>query len=512
MDMSFTVGGMESCRRELKIGGEMHIPVNKTTADVRVSPVVENDYAYEKHSTSPVASSSRFPTTGAIEAKIKSLASYLKSVSAGIRRRIIAFDRTRLTQAYYRKSVPTPATMRTKLNVIVCRYSSSEHHTTLSWDDIDENECLSFRDVNELISTTPRSRKRSHPSAIFCEAEIRQICACCDIPDQYIEQVLHIIKSSFGTPGLDVIALEELMPGNVVLFVGSLIFKNIDREEELVDSRNVLNFLRHVQQRYDCNMPFHNATHAADVMHTLFMLLMNTCLGDKVSQHNQVGAILAAVMHDIEHVGLTNDFLIKTNHPIAQKYLTEAPMESKHTDLALQAVLDPRFNILSKMSSIQQEQILEVICKSISATALIYQPELLAEVDGTTADEWKMLEDVVLPQRLQVRALRIAMHVSDISQTMKPFANHQTWVYRLNDELYNQGELDMREQWGVSPSYCFRDQCTYEGFLSSQLSFLRNMALPAVMMLNNIPWMDVNELVNGIEKNILQWEQLAIFI
>ncbi|POM73674.1 CAMP-specific 3',5'-cyclic phosphodiesterase [Phytophthora palmivora] len=496
-------------RFELKLGNEMHIPVNKSAADVRASPVGGSDYMYEKQDPSSMTTT-RFPTTVAIEAKIKTLASYLKSVSAGIRRRSMAFDRARLTQAYYRRSVPTPAAMRTKLNVIVSRHSSGEHQTTLSWDDIDEDEALSFGDLNEVMSATPTSRKRGHPSEIFCEVEIRQICIRCEVPDQYMDQVVQIVKSSFGTPELDVIALEECMPGNVVVFVGMLIFESIDCGEEFVDLSVLPSFLRHIQERYDGNMPFHNATHAADVMHTLFMILWNTSLGEKISPHNQVGALLAAVMHDVEHVGLTNDFLIKTNHPIAQKYPTKAPMESKHMDLALHAVVDPKFGILSKMSPDHQEQVLEVIRETISATALIYQPELLAEINDTTAEEWKMLEeDTVLPQSLQVRALRIAMHVSDISQTMKPFANHQKWVFRLNDEHYKQGELDAREQHGVSPSFCFREQWSYEGFLCSQVCFLKKMALPAIVTLNNIPWLDVNELVNGIEKNIAEWEQQA---
>ncbi|GMF46244.1 unnamed protein product [Phytophthora fragariaefolia] len=503
---------LESRKFELKLGSEMHIPVTKT-ADVRASPAGGSDYVFEKQDLKPSSSSpmtNRF-RTGAIEAKIKTLASYLKSVSAGIRSRSMAFDRARLTQAYYRRSVPTPAAMRTKLNVIVSRHSSGEHQTTLSWADIDEEECMSYSDLNEVMAATPTSRKRGHPSEIFCEAEIRQICTRCEVPEEYIEQVAQIIKSSFGTPELDVIALEEFMPGNVVVLVGTLIFESIDCGEEFVDLSVLPCFLRHIQERYDRNMPFHNATHAADVMHTLFMMLWNTSLGEKISQHNQVGALLAAVMHDVEHVGLTNDFLIKTSHPIAQKYPTKAPMESKHMDLALQAIVDPKFDILSKMSPTQRDQVLEVVRETISATALIYQPELLAEINNTTTEEWKLLEDEneksVLPQSLQVRALRIAMHVSDISQTMKPFTNHKKWVFRLNDEYYKQGELDEREHRGVSPSFCFRDQWTYASFLTGQVCFLKKLALPAVVTLNSIPWLDVNELVNGIEKNITEWEQ-----
>lgn len=496
-----------SSKLELKISGEIHHPLNKTTSDVRASPVVGNEY---KKSTYFATTSSRFPTAGAIEAKVKTLASYLKSVSAGIRRRSMTFDRSRLTQAYCRNSVPTPAAMRTKLNIIVSRQSINEHQTTLSWDDIDEEDRLIFGNFDAVIRATP-GRKRGRPSDILCESKLRQICVRCKISEQYIESVMRTIQSLFGTPELDVTSLEELMPGNVVVFVGSLIFESIDGAEKFLDLNVVPEFLRHIQERYDHNIPFHNATHAADVMHTLFMLLWSTSLGEKISLHNQIGALLAAVMHDVEHVGLTNDYLIKTNHPIAQKYSSKAPMESKHMDLALQAASDPRFHILSKMSPVRQKQVLEVIRESISATALIYQSGLLTEIHDTTAEEWKTLEndDMVLPQNLQVRALRIAMHVSDISQTMKPFANHQKWVFRLNDEHYNQGELDTRERRGVSPSFCFRDQWTYESFLCSQVCFLRKMALPAVMAFGNIPWLDLNELVNGIEKNIVEWEQQA---
>ncbi|KAG7398834.1 hypothetical protein PHYBOEH_010348 [Phytophthora boehmeriae] len=497
---------------ELKLGGEIQVPVTKM-ADVRASPVGGSDYVYEKQDmkTASMASTRASTTTtaGAIEAKIKSLASYLKSVSSGIRRRGMAFDRARLTQAYYRRSVPAPAAKRTKLNVIVSRHSSGEHQTTLSWDDLNELDRVSCGGSNEVMSATPTSRKRGRPSEIFCEGEIRQICVRCEVPAQYIDQVVQIVQTTFGTPELDVIALEEFMPGNVVVFVGMLIFESIDCGEEFLDLSVLPSFLKDIQERYDGNMPFHNATHAADVMHTLFMMLWNTSLGEKISLHNQVGALLAAVMHDVEHVGLTNDFLIKTNHPIALKYPTKAPMESKHMDLALQAVVDPRFNILSKMSTIHQEQVLAVVRETISATALIYQPELLAEVSNTTPEEWKMLEDedIVLPQNLQIRSLRIAMHVSDISQTMKPFANHQKWVFRLNDEHYKQGELDEREHLCVSPSFCFKDLWTFERFLGSQVCFLKKVALPAVVALNGIPWLDVNELVNGIEKNIAEWEK-----
>lgn len=59
----------------------------------------------------------------------------------------------------------------------------------------------------------------------------------------------------------------------------------------------------------------------------------------------------------------------------------------------------------------------------------------------------------------------------------------------------------------MSPSFCFRDKWTYASFLTGQVCFLKKLALPAVVTLNSIPWLDVNQLVNGIEKNIAEWEE-----
>lgn len=96
------------------------------------------------------------------------------------------------------------------------------------------------------------------------------------MPNQYIELV---VQSSFGTPEPDVISLEEFIPGNIAVFVGTLIFDNIDCGEKFANLSVLPCFLMHIQKHHDSSMPFHNAIHAADVLHTLFVMLRSTSLG-----------------------------------------------------------------------------------------------------------------------------------------------------------------------------------------------------------------------------------------
>lgn len=451
-----------------------------------------------------------------LEAKIKAFASYLRTISSGFRKRGIAShsaSRERMSRYLQRQSAPPEGIQdRPKLNALITQRSGSEQRTTMSWDDLcGDDDDLELSENEVMQTSSPRSRKRCRPGQLFETSDLQRLCQECDIPVAHIEHVIDVVMSSFGTTDFDVIDLEQYVPGKIVMFVGMLVFKSMDYAEDYIDLQMLPRFFQHIHDRYRSEMPFHNACHAADVLHSLFIMLWNTNLGAKISLHNQIGALLAALMHDMGHVGLTNDFLINSNHSIAQQYPTRAPMESMHIALAVEAMVDPQFHVLARMGAVEQAQVLTVVRESILATALCYQRDLLYEVNQVTSEEWNREEDcngrAVLPQKLQVLALRLAMHVSDISQTTKTFAQHQQWVTKLEEEHFLQGDFDTQMMYGLCPDYCHRAVWTQTSFLESQVSFLKCLAAPAVTTLNHLPWMDVDQLVQGLHANIAEWEQ-----
>ena len=59
---------------------------------------------------------------------------------------------------------------------------------------------------------------------------------------------------------------------------------------------------------------------------------------------------LAAIIHDYEHRGVNNDFLIKTSDPLALLYNDASPMESHHVAAAFTLMADDQFNFVPKSS------------------------------------------------------------------------------------------------------------------------------------------------------------------
>nr|CCA17885.1 cAMPspecific 3' putative [Albugo laibachii Nc14] len=336
---------------------------------------------------------------------------------------------------------------------------------------------------------------------LFNELEIRI---------ENVDEVVETLNAQFGTFELDMISLETHLGDKLMLFIGGLIFEELGYCEDLVDRCMVLNALEIINSRYLSENPFHNACHAADVMHGLYVLLSTTQLRDKTSRHNQFAVLLAAVMHDIEHVGLTNDFLTKSKHRIALENPGKAPMEEMHAVVADHLLQDPQMNLLSRLDETQRTQVLDVVERTILSTALCVQGTLLQDVKHL-CETWQAKGDVtdnsLLPFEEQLVLLRLAMHVSDIGQTTKPFTVHEKWVYRLNEEHFLQGDMDKRLHLLVTPSSCDRSQWNTKQFLESQIVFLEGFAIPAIETMNQIPFMDVNYLAQSLQRNIGQWKK-----
>lgn len=92
-----------------------------------------------------------------------------------------------------------------------------------------------------------------------------------------------------------------------------------------LDARRLTRFLRALESGYSSQneVLYHSRTHAADVVQSMHVLLTQGGLGDILAstyagrqdvatQLVLLAAYLAAAMHDVHHMGLTNDFLIRT--------------------------------------------------------------------------------------------------------------------------------------------------------------------------------------------------------
>lgn len=69
------------------------------------------------------------------------------------------------------------------------------------------------------------------------------------------------------------------------------------------------------------------------------------------------GLLLAAIVHDIAHPGLTNDFLAKTNDPLAAAHGSASVNERHHLATAFSIAANDDTNMFSGLAPAEEEQV-----------------------------------------------------------------------------------------------------------------------------------------------------------
>jgi 3'5'-cyclic nucleotide phosphodiesterase len=69
------------------------------------------------------------------------------------------------------------------------------------------------------------------------------------------------------------------------------------------------------------------------------------------------GLLLAAIVHDIGHPGLTNDFLAKTNDPLAAAHGATSVNERHHLATAFSIAANEDTNVFAGLSPAEEQQV-----------------------------------------------------------------------------------------------------------------------------------------------------------
>uniref|UniRef100_A0A1I8FD42 PDEase domain-containing protein n=1 Tax=Macrostomum lignano TaxID=282301 RepID=A0A1I8FD42_9PLAT len=99
----------------------------------------------------------------------------------------------------------------------------------------------------------------------------------------------------------------------------------------------LVNYFLHVEQHYKQDNPYHNAVHAADVTQSTHVLLNAQALDNVFSDLEILASIFACAIHDVNHPGVTNQFLINTENELAIMYNDASVLENSPLRRSLQA-------------------------------------------------------------------------------------------------------------------------------------------------------------------------------
>lgn len=240
----------------------------------------------------------------------------------------------------------------------------------------------------------------------------------------------------FDDFSLDIFELHEKTKGAPLRWVGLTLFQHFQLLERLSIDRHVLeNYLYEIERLYRPENPYHNNIHAADVAWSMSCLLVKTRLLRSLSPLELFSCLLSALVHDCDHPGYTNGFLVATSHPIALLHNDLSVLENHHCSIAFQVARQENCNIFKSFSRPDYRQARKMIIELVLGTDFAQNARWKRAFEDVAKRNWP-LEDP--KDRLTI--FLFTLKCADLGHCAKSLPLHKEWSRRILEEFQNQGD------------------------------------------------------------------------
>lgn len=308
--------------------------------------------------------------------------------------------------------------------------------------------------------------------------------------------------------GVDMFKIAEITDKKTLTCITYTIFQERDLIKTFkIPGKVFLNFLRTLEDHYLQDVPYHNSVHAADVTQSTHVLLNSPALECVFTPLEVMSAIFAAAIHDVDHPGLTNQFLINTSSELALMYNDESVLENHHLAVAFKLLQNPDCDIFINLTKKQRQTLRKMVIDMVLATDMSKHMSLLADLK-TMVETKKVAGSGVLlldnyTDRIQV--LQNMVHCADLSNPTKPLELYRQWCNRIMEEFFQQGDREREGGLDISPM-CDRFNATIE---KSQVGFIDYIVHPLWETWADLVHPDAQDILDALEDN-RDWYQSQI--
>lgn len=297
---------------------------------------------------------------------------------------------------------------------------------------------------------------------------------------------------------------------------------NIDRDRGI-------NFLRAIDEGYIARNPYHNSTHAANVVWHANFLMQRCGLKHWLTLNEWFAAIIAAAIHDFAHPGLTNAYLVKAGAAIAVQHNDQSVLERYHLAEAFKVARRPGCRLFETMDPADYRAIRKMIVDSVLATDVSQHFNFIAELqqhkvyrlgeggaggagfgDGSPQSDGprgrvRQSKEATAPARDMLRGV---VAVADIGHAALPWELHVKWSQRVQEEFFRQGDLERAKKIEVSP---LSDRNAPLLVPKNQVGFYQYVAMPLFRAVGDaLPLDHFDDVIIAPAKdNMARWESLA---
>mmetsp|Transcript_32791 Transcript_32791/g.71670 ORF Transcript_32791/g.71670 Transcript_32791/m.71670 type:complete len:705 (+) Transcript_32791:96-2210(+) len=332
-----------------------------------------------------------------------------------------------------------------------------------------------------------------------------------DLAEADVADAVAAVETSDGWQ-LDTLALARLTGNRPLSVLGICLFDRLGLIESLdLDRGKLIHFLAEIERGYDSKVSYHNRAHAASVMHAMYVLLEHggiaeVAMGSRDGQLERFACLLAAAVHDYEHRGVTNDFLVRTRDGLALRYNDRQVNEQHHAAAAWNVLRRPECDFLRSWDLGDYRRVRSLVVSLVLGTDIADGGALLraftealeaADLAGSVAFTPPGEKEVVL-------LLQVAMRCADLGHLALNWETHTQWVQRLEKEFFAQG--DREKAMGLQPISFLMDR-DLPGASKTQVGFLEAVALPLFRSLARAS-PKAKPVVQAVEANYLHWRDL----
>lgn len=111
-----------------------------------------------------------------------------------------------------------------------------------------------------------------------------------------------------------------------------------------------MNYCNKVKKGYAEDNPFHNPTHIVDTVQAMHYLYFKANFKRFLKKEDIFTSYIANLVHDFEHPGYTNQFIVRTKHPLAIRYNDTSVLESHHLASSFRILQEEGCNIMENFT------------------------------------------------------------------------------------------------------------------------------------------------------------------
>lgn len=309
------------------------------------------------------------------------------------------------------------------------------------------------------------------------------------------------LLANIETHSFDIFELRSATNGNELVTVINFL---MDRHDFYSKLRIVKDKFRKysivIQSMYN-PIAYHNKTHASDVCQTCYYFMTTCKWKDRgaMTDLEQCVLLISGFVHDTDHPGYNNQYMVATRDKIALRYNDKSVLENHHISVAFSTMLkssETRIfeNFTNEEFKIMRENMIDLVLATDNIRHFSDLNYLKTRI---------VLPDFEPSGKDKKEITNYLIHLADISNPTKPWKLCYKWIDLLFVEFFHQGDKE-REK-GLPVSFLMDRYTT--NIAGAQGGFIDNFIRPAFdLLVQLLPEANVN--IVQMEENKKQWKAL----